>query len=113
MKNTERFSEHTEIAPYDGGWRVTTINNGNAWGVGVTFPTEAAAQSVASAIEAALSEDQEPQPYRCTVLIEMPPDDGHNLRPEDVSRWLGENGAQLIDWHDQDLISPEDRTTDG
>jgi hypothetical protein len=47
----------TEITPYSGGFRITTsVDGGNGWGVGVTFPTERGAQMVATAIELAAAD---------------------------------------------------------
>src|SRR4051812_39451238 len=46
-----------------------------------------------------------PAPYRCTVLLEMPADDGQATRPEDVVEQLSGMGVQMLEWHDEDLIS--------
>ena len=60
---------------------------------------------VGDVVEVHYNVDEPPKPYLCSVLIEMPADDGHNLRPEDVTAWLQDNGAHMWEWHDEDLIS--------
>jgi hypothetical protein len=50
--------------------------------------------------------------YRCTVLVEMPPDDGRATRPEDLVTHLGYlPGVTVLDVVDEDLIPEEKRTT--
>jgi hypothetical protein len=91
-------------------WRVTTYSSefANGWCVGIDFPTERAARIVAEAIESAARGDYEPARYRCTVLLEMPPDDGSNTRPEDVTEILTGVDVCVVEWHDEDLISQKD-----
>jgi hypothetical protein len=50
--------------------------------------------------------------YVCTVLLRMPADDGKNITPPEVVQWLEEQGIGFIEWHDENLIADEDRTTD-
>lgn len=52
----------------------------------------------------------EREPYLCTVAIRMPADDGlSSLRPEDVTEWLNEQGARMIEWHNEDLLGAGER----
>jgi hypothetical protein len=45
-----------------------------------------------------------PEPYVCTVLLRMPADDGQNVTPPEVVEWLQEQGIELLQWHDENLI---------
>lgn len=53
-----------------------------------------------------------PRPYLCTVALRMPADDGDSLRPEEVTEWLSEHGATVLEWHDEDLIGAAEREED-
>lgn len=43
--------------------------------------------------------------YRCTVVIDMPADDGEALVPSEVVEWLSEHGATMVEWHDEDMLT--------
>jgi uncharacterized protein with GYD domain len=96
----------TKVEREDGFYRVATTTDGYDWTViSVRFLTEQAARSVADAIERAVG--VKPEPYRCTVLLEMPADNGVNTRPEEVVERLSEMGVEMLEWHDEDLIGQE------
>lgn len=92
----------TKVKQNNGGYTVLTDNGTSWWGVGVTFPSEQAAQSVADAIQRAAA--TKPEPYVCTVLLKMPTDDGRNTRPEDVTNALDDMLVEVLEWHDEDLL---------
>jgi hypothetical protein len=49
--------------------------------------------------------------YRCTVVIDMPADDGDALTPAEVVEYLTDHGASLVEWHDEDLLTRPTETT--
>ena len=67
---------------------------------------------VGDVVDVTYEVNEKPQPYRCTLLVEMPPDNGTNLRAEDIFEWLLDNGARGIECHDEDLIPADKRLTD-
>lgn len=51
-----------------------------------------------------------PRPYVCTIVIEMPADDGDAIVPSDLVEWLTDHGGQLVEWHDEDMIGAVERS---
>lgn len=62
----------TKVEPTgDGKFRVTTIDGGMGWRVGVMFPTEAAAQLVADTIRTASLGEPLPLPIGCPLRLSV------------------------------------------
>jgi len=53
---------------------------------------------------------QEPKPYVCTVVLEMPADVDGTFVPSDLVEFLTDHGGQLIEGHDQDMIGGVERS---
>lgn len=61
-------------------------------------------------VEVGIVQPEAPQPYACTVVLMMPPDDGQNTRPEDVVAHLNEMDVEMVEWHDEDMIGAVERS---
>lgn len=53
-----------------------------------------------------------PKPYyRCTIVVNMPPDNGRNIRPDEVVEALQNLGVEFVEWwHGEDMIQRDEET---